>query len=284
MKKNSLLLLPVAALLLAGAYTVMPQEKDEQKVVLAELFTGSECPPCVAVDLAFEELLKEYPSSQLAVLEYHLHIPMPDPMTNADSEKRAEYYNAQSTPTVFVDGRAVGGGGGPAEYAQRRFNTINSAVKRAQREDPVVGIQLDATRNNNVVKISAAAELVADPGRSSNMYLRIALAEKTLTYTGNNGISVHQMVVRKMVGGPAGLALNLSAGKYSGEFEIDLSELEADLLTFADDFEGRFKGRYGWTGFSTKLDKINPDNLVVVAFIQVERRNQVLQARVVELK
>ena len=284
MKKNSLLLLPVAALLLAGASTVLHQGQEEQKIVLAELFTGSECPPCVAVDLAFEELLKEYPSSQVAVLEYHLHIPMPDPMTNADSEGRAEYYNAQSTPTVFVDGRSVGGGGGPAEYAQRRFNTINSAVKRARRDDPVVGIQLNASRNDNVVNISVDAELIGDPGRLRNLYLRIALAEKMLDYTGNNGISAHQMVVRKMIGGPQGQPLNLADENYTGEFEIDLNEVEADLLTFTNDFEGRFRGRYGWNGFSAKLDKIDPSNLVVVAFVQAERGNQVLQARVVELK
>ncbi len=284
MKRNLLLLLPVAALLLAGASTVLPQDLEEQKVVLAELFTGSECPPCVAVDMAFDKLLKEYPSSQLAVLEYHLHIPMPDPMTNADSEGRAEYYDARSTPTVFVDGRGVGGGGGPAEYARARFNTINSAVRRAMRSEPVVGLKLDASVDGKVVKINAAAELIGDPGRFRNLYLRIALAEKMLIYTGNSGISVHQMVVRKMVGGPQGQPLNLADGKYTGEFEIDLNEVEAELLTYTNDFEDRFRGRYGWSGFSAKLDKIDPGNLVVVAFVQAERRNLVLQAKVVVLE
>jgi thiol-disulfide isomerase/thioredoxin len=43
--------------------------------VLAELFTGSECPPCVGADLAFDGLVEAVPAKYLAVLVYHLPIP-----------------------------------------------------------------------------------------------------------------------------------------------------------------------------------------------------------------
>ncbi len=49
------------------------------RVVLAEVFTGSGCPPCAAADLAFEAALARYPRRDFAVLMYHEHIPRPDP-------------------------------------------------------------------------------------------------------------------------------------------------------------------------------------------------------------
>jgi len=43
----------------------------EGRVALAELFTGSECPPCVASDLAFDGLLEHYPTDVLAIGMLH---------------------------------------------------------------------------------------------------------------------------------------------------------------------------------------------------------------------
>ncbi len=44
-------------------------ERPGQKTILAELFTGSECRPCQAVDIAFDKLLERYDRSELAILE-----------------------------------------------------------------------------------------------------------------------------------------------------------------------------------------------------------------------
>src|SRR5262249_30169554 len=62
-----------------------------QRVVLVELFTGAQCPPCVAADLAFDGLQKTYKPTEVVLLQYHLHIPRPDPLTNADTEERAAF-------------------------------------------------------------------------------------------------------------------------------------------------------------------------------------------------
>lgn len=63
-----------------------------ERAVLLELFTGATCPPCVAADLAFDGLQKAYKPSELVLLQYHMHIPGPDPMTNPDTEARWAYY------------------------------------------------------------------------------------------------------------------------------------------------------------------------------------------------
>ncbi len=74
------------------------------KVVLAELFTGSECHPCQAANYAFQRLAEHYPHGAVQVLEYHLPIPRSDPMTNPDSLARTRYYFVQSTPQAFFGG------------------------------------------------------------------------------------------------------------------------------------------------------------------------------------
>jgi len=57
--------------------------KRTERLVLAEMFTGSACPPCVAADLAMDAALERYPVSDLVLLAYHEHIPGPDPMVVA---------------------------------------------------------------------------------------------------------------------------------------------------------------------------------------------------------
>ena len=75
-------------------------------VVLMELFTGAQCPPCVAADVAFDALLETYQATELIGLQYHLHIPGPDPLTNKDSQSRQQYYGDEvsGTPAVFFNG------------------------------------------------------------------------------------------------------------------------------------------------------------------------------------
>src|SRR5207253_3126066 len=63
------------------------------RAVLAEVFTGSGCPPCVAADLAFDVALERYSRNDVVVLMYHQHIPRPDPMTNPATLARAKFYN-----------------------------------------------------------------------------------------------------------------------------------------------------------------------------------------------
>ena len=67
---------------------VYPGRKNPKanQVVLMELFTGAECPPCVAADVAFDALLMTYKPAEFIGLQYHLPIPGPDPLTNDDSE------------------------------------------------------------------------------------------------------------------------------------------------------------------------------------------------------
>src|SRR5262249_19683247 len=58
------------------------------RTALLELFTGAECPPCAAADLACDALVKAFTPKDVIVLQYHLHVPAPDPMTSPDGMDR----------------------------------------------------------------------------------------------------------------------------------------------------------------------------------------------------
>jgi len=80
-----------------------PTASRSNRVVLAEIFTGSGCPPCVAADLAFDAAMERYSRKDLAVVMYHLHIPRPDPMTNPSTETRSKFYGVRGVPSFFID-------------------------------------------------------------------------------------------------------------------------------------------------------------------------------------
>ena len=93
-------------------------KRKSKRVALVELFTGAQCPPCVAADIAFDAMAQTYKPTDVVLLQYHLHIPGPDPLTNQDSENRARFYGIRSTPTVVINGKtgpALGGFKGNAK-------------------------------------------------------------------------------------------------------------------------------------------------------------------------
>ena len=69
------------------------RKAPSDRAVVLELFTGTQCPPCVAAEAAFDALHKTYQPADLVLIQYHVHIPGPDPLANPDSQAlRWEYY------------------------------------------------------------------------------------------------------------------------------------------------------------------------------------------------
>src|SRR5262249_51347994 len=77
------------------------------RAVLVELFTGPQCPPCVAADLAFDALGKTFKPAEVVLLQYHVHIPGPDALTNPGTIARLRYYGdeVEGTPTILFNGK-----------------------------------------------------------------------------------------------------------------------------------------------------------------------------------
>ncbi len=98
-----------------------------------ELFTGAQCPPCVAADVAFDALLQTYKPTEFIGLQYHLHIPGPDPLTNNDSEERQKYYGSaiRGTPSTFFNGKAR-----PAAAGAWQLREQIRGISPDHRQDP----------------------------------------------------------------------------------------------------------------------------------------------------
>jgi tetratricopeptide (TPR) repeat protein len=248
--------------------------KRTGRTALAELFTGSGCGPCVAADLGFDGLLERYNRQELVVLVYHLHVPLPDPMTNAATVERGKYYGVPGTPTPVLDGLKLPSSGGSREMTKGFYDRVNPKVETALESPASADIKLTATADGNGIKANVIVDKVT--AASPDLKLQIALTENELRYTGENGMRFHPMVVRSLAGKDSlGFAL-ASAGPTNIEWTFDLKAMTDQLKKYLDTYEQG--GHRGDTfTFSEKKFQINPNNLSLVAFVQDMKTKQVLQ-------
>ena len=243
------------------------------RAVLAEVFTGSGCPPCVAADLAFDTFLERYTRKDVIVLMYHLHIPQPDPMTNPSTLARQKYYNVRGVPSFSIDGDSSMSGGGARSATKSVYDRLLPVIEKNLEKKAEAQIKLDAVMSDGGIKVLAN---ITPTKSDAKLKLQIALVEEKLRFTGENGIRVHPMVVRSLAGeGAGGFALGEKPEAISWRF--DLAAITQELLKGLDDFEGTRKATDGYT-FVEKKHAIDPTNLSIVAFVQDENSKQILQS------
>ena len=234
------------------------ENKDDDRAVLVELFTGAECPPCVAADVAFDALLKTYQPQDVVCLQYHLHIPRPDPLTNQASRNRSEYYVLRGTPSVYLNGMNDAPGGGGLAASEAKYKQLRESIEPKLAGKKRASLKLAVKRDGQKISIHAAATTSGeDAGKPT---LRIALAEKTIRFPGGNAVRFHHHVVRSMPGGAAGKPLE--SGKAEIEATVDLENLKAELEKYLLDFEENT------SKFPNAKPPISLKDLVVVAFVQ----------------
>lgn len=258
-----------------------PTEKRTKRTVLAELFTGSACSPCITADLSFDALAQRYNSSEIAVMVYHLHIPGPDPMTNPATVARAKYYGGFGTPTYFINGIDKQTGGGVIrKQAPVFFNKITPKIDVELEKMPEADLNLSALMENQLIKASVNYDGLKS--ESKDLKLNIALVEHEISYMGENGIRFHRMVVRDFGGDKReGFLLKDKNGKI--EWQFDLQKLSAELKSYLDKYElDAQKDRPEFT-FSEKKYELDSGNLAVVAFIQDEKTKKILQSVLFDL-
>jgi tetratricopeptide (TPR) repeat protein len=257
-----------------------PSTKRTSRTALAELFTGSGCGPCVAADLGFDGLLERYKRQDLVVLVYHMHIPLPDPMTNPATVDRGKYYGVPGTPTPVVDGLRLPSSGGSREMAKGFFDRVTPKIESELESPAQAQIAVTGSIAGDTVKANVVVDQIKAP--SPDLRIQLALAEEEIRYTGENGIRFHPMVVRSLGGKDAnGFALSAS-GPTTVEWTFDVKAMSDQLKKYLDDYE---KGGHRGDPF-TFLDKkfqIDPNNLSLVAFVQDMKTKAVLQTVYVKL-
>ena len=238
------------------------------KAVLAELFTGSECPPCVAADLAFDGLLESHAPTTLVVLEYHLPIPGPDPMMNPATRKRQEYYGVNSTPTMFFDGQDKLTGGGGRARSEAKYKQAAAVVAKRGETAPGASLQLKTLRKADLVEATFSL------GKAiAGVDYHLVLVQPQQEHKGGNKVLVHKMVVRDL--------LTLDPAATSASFDLAASEKAADAhLTELEKANPRFKGFQ----FPVRRSAISREGLKVALFAQERATRQVLQVVLAEVK
>lgn len=247
---------------------VKPGAAWKGKAVLAEIFTGSECPPCVAADLAFDGLLESHPATTLVVLEYHLPIPAPDPMMNPASKQRQDFYTVNSTPTMFIDGQDKQTGGGGRSMAATKYRQLAALVAARVDAAPGAVLNLKAARKGDAVE----AELDLGKPVADAIY-RLALVQPQQEHKGGNKVLLHKMVVRDL--------LTLDPAATRAAFDLAGSEKATDA--YLTDFEKTSTGFKGFT-FPLRRHGIAREGLKLVLWAQDKVSRKVLQAVVADVK
>ncbi len=256
------------------------KDKAANRVAVVELFTGAQCPPCVAADVGFDALIKAYPARDVVLLQYHLHIPGPDPLTNADSEARFGYYGKRfeddfgGTPTTAFNGKPGPRAGGVSmANAEPAFIAFKKVIDDALEQSTDVKLTGAIKKTGDALAVSVDVAGIKEP--KDSVKLRLVLVEENIKYVGGNGLRFHHHVVRGLLGTTEGVPVkDMKDGKYTAS--ASLKEV-----------------RDGLTAYLTKshADRPfpNPDrplalkDLKVVALIQDDATGEVLQAATLDM-
>src|SRR4029079_11306930 len=164
--------------------------------------------------------------------------------------------------------------------ARRVYASLNSQI-RAGLKTPARGqINLAASREGSKVKISVMADRLKDA--SEDVTLHVALVENEVTYSGENGLRFHPMVVRNLAkaAGGSDYGFKVVPGQ-TNKFEhvFDLESITAENLRYYDEWpverNKEVNARIGGNGGNADFDVgkfkeqrhlINPNQLSAVAF------------------
>lgn len=246
------------------------KSKDANRVAVFEMFTGAMCPPCVAADLGFDGLEEAYTPKDLILLQYHQHIPGPDPMTNPDTLARWAYYgklfpqDMRGVPSSVFDGKPQAGGGGGKPNAKNKYEQYKKIIDETLEKKTDVTIAGSAKLEGGEVKVDATV------AKADGATVRIVLAEEEVRYLGGNGIRLHHQVVRSMFGKPEGWKVKeLKDGKASVSVKLD--DLKKALAEYMETYN---KER----PFSNPDRPLKFEHLNVIVLVQDDETGEILNA------
>lgn len=243
------------------------------RAVLAEVFTGAACGPCLGADLAIEAAQQRYSTKEFVVLMYHIPIPDVDPMMNPASEARREIYQVRSAPYVVINGTHLPGMGGGRAKIEDGFAKLKTAIEKGLEMPSEAQIRVAVMQQGPKLKATVSVEKARSS--SSDLRLHLVLAEDQVRYLGSNGLRIHPMVVRAMAG-ERGEGFAIKAGQ-AATFEqtFELQKLSAATKEYLDDYE--INGRTFNPTFDEKKHEIAWKGLSLVAFVQDRKTKQILQ-------
>jgi hypothetical protein len=254
------------------------KEKGANQVVVMELFTGVQCPPCVAADVAFDSLGQSYRPTELILIEYHMHIPGPDPLVNLVDIARWDYYRAKfpqemrGTPSTIFNGKPAAGGGGAMGNAESKFKQYRDIIDPLLEKTTSVRVAGKAVRSRDKIDVSVD---VTGVDQEEDLKLRLVVVEDIVKFVGGNGVRFHHQVVRAMPGGVAGVAVNGKEIRHTAQADISdiRGGLDKYLTGYAEDRPFPQPGR-----------PMEMKHLKVIALVQNEKTLEIVQATQIEVE
>lgn len=243
------------------------------QTVLVELFTGGSCAPCVAADLALAGLEHVVPTQTMIGVRYHEHIPAPDPLANAYSEARFDYYRNRGTPTICINGVPGSQFAGSVNRGRESLQQLAEAVGEQALAEPRVQIEAAAALQDGTLTLSARVTVpeLPDPG----WRLRMLLVQQELAFHANNGVRLHHNVVRGMPGGVDGIQPEGNTLEF--QTTLPLASVREELEQYLKTFENG-------TGYKFRRKSLELGALQLVAFVQDEATRRILQSVIVPVR
>ena len=254
-------------------------------------------------DYTFERVLKDYSSKDLALVVYHEHAPYMDPLGNHSSDSRVKYYGVNGAPQLFIDGKKFqndldyNGGSAEGDKIQKTAAAVNANLRADLEVRAEAVIDLKAKRAGEKVSVIVEADNLRNV--SDDVTLQIALVENKTTYSGENGLRFHFMVVRALAGNndTRTFGFKIDPTKFNRfDYVFDLYRVVAQTFAYYDtktsEMMKAFLGRVGGKmpdglnidfGFKYKKNQIDAENLSVVAFLQDNKTKKVLQSSTLDL-
>ena len=236
----------------------IPREPEDihptGRVLLAELFTGAMCPPCAAADVAFDALGELFGRHEIALIQWHLPVPAPEPMVAPVAEARARQLGVRSTPTLVLGGVERIVGGGKADQAGETFVKYQTKATELLTAAPTARIEASATLDGRRITLRASAD------GDAKLRLHAVLVEGSLVFPGRNGILFHHHVARAAFTPESGVRLADCGADSGWTATLDLDDVALDL----DECVGRFETQ---RPFRVRPTDPSPGDLGVVLFV-----------------
>jgi hypothetical protein len=216
-----------------------------------------------------------------------MHAPTSDPMSNHSAQARHKFYDAHGAPTIYLDGHHFDAGEGLATESEHVYKNLDAGIAKRLDIPAQARLQLNAKREGSMVKVSAMTDGIKSD--SPALRLQIALVENEVSYSGENGLRFHPMVVRNLARpeGSADYGFTVSGAQPTKiEYAFDIEKIVAENLKYYDDYIADMHKRLGENfrvTFKEKRYLIDRHNLSVVAFVQDEKTKDILQATYLNL-
>ena len=229
--------------------------------------------------MAFDALHETYTAGELVLIQYHLHIPGPDPLTNPDSEARWAYYGkafpdqAIGVPTTLFNRKPQTGGGGPMTMAEEKYKEYRHVIDPLLQTPSRGKVSASAVQRHNKVDVKVEIHDLQHPGEK--LRLRLLLVEETVRYVGPNRVRFHHNVVRSIVGGADSFPLKDKDSKHTATVDVDT--LRKSLKDYLDHYDTN------WRPFPNADRSMDLAPLRLIALVQDDTTHEILQAAQVDI-